>query len=107
MKPHGNSYENTEEHHLYEIRDKTTRTAYKFGICGEPLLPDGSSERAERQAVIFNRVAGWPRFFVLILAANIPGRAAARRLEDARIEDFLSQHGYLPPENRDHKKFKG
>jgi hypothetical protein len=55
MKPHANSHQNQEEHHLYEIYDTLEEDVYKYGICGEPLYADGSSPRANRQVREFNR----------------------------------------------------
>ena len=107
MKSHGNSYQNEEQHHLYEIRDKMTREAFKYGICGDPLRPDGTSERAEKQASLFSRIAGWTRFFAVILWAGIAGRAKARQKEDGYIEAFREKYGAYPPGNPDHKKYKG
>jgi hypothetical protein len=107
MKLHGNSYQNDDVHHLYEIRDKTTQKAHKYGICGHPLKEDGTSGRAEFQASLFNQIADWDRFFVVIILTDISGRANARILEDEYIESFLNEQGKLPPGNPNHKKFKG
>ena len=48
MKPHANSHENDAEHHLYEIFDVERNAVYKYGICGKPLLPDGTSPPRQR-----------------------------------------------------------
>ena len=63
MKPHANSHQNLEKHHLYEIYDTLEEEVYKYGICGEPLYADGSSPRANRQVREFNRLVGFLRFF--------------------------------------------
>jgi len=63
MKKHGNSNENEAEHHLYEIHDVERDDVYKYGICGDPLNPDRTSPRANRQIHDYNRAFGWIRFW--------------------------------------------
>ena len=99
-KPHANSHQNQADHHLYEIRDKQTNDTDKYGICGDPLLPDGSSPRANRQLRVFNRIAGWKRFFTIILLMGIPGRKRAEEIEDEYIEAYRQKHGQKPPGNQ-------
>ena len=98
-KPHANSNENDAEHHLYEIFDVERDDIYKYGICGRPLLPDGSSPRANVQVKLFNRVVGMVRFFARILLAGIPGRRRAKEIETDYIETYRKKHGYPPPGN--------
>lgn len=62
MSKHGNSYDNEAKHHLYEIRDTERDAVFKYGICGDPVNPDGSSPRGNEQALYFNKVAGCFRF---------------------------------------------
>lgn len=99
MKKHGNSNDNDAEHHLYEIHDVERNDVYKYGICGDPLNPDGTSPRANRQLRDFNRAFGWVRFLARILLTGIPGRREAKRIEDEYIEAYRQQHGHKPPGN--------
>ena len=99
MKKHGNSNQNESDHHLYEIYDVERRDVYKYGICGDPLLPDGSSPRANRQLRDYNRAFGWIRFLAKILLTGIRGRREAKRLEDEYIEAYRAKHGVKPPGN--------
>jgi hypothetical protein len=103
MKKHGNSNENEADHHLYEIRDKEYQDVYKYGICGEPLRPDGSSPRAARQVQELNRAVRWLRFFANVLLVNIPGRLTAKKLENDYIEKHKQEHGIIPPGNEEEK----
>ena len=99
MKKHGNHHENDAAHRLYEIRDRECEDVYKYGICGDPLNDDGTSPRAERQVREFNRAVRWLRFFANVLRSGIPGRLAARKLEDEYIEAYRQKHGAVPPGN--------
>lgn len=56
-KKHGNSLENNELHHLYQIKDQQENDIFKYGISGGALLPDGSSPRANKQVKTYNLVA--------------------------------------------------
>lgn len=58
MKRHGNSDQNDADHHPYEIYDEERKGTYKYGICGDPLYPDGSSPRATRQVNFLNGAVG-------------------------------------------------
>ena len=99
MKPHGNSHQNFSEHHLYEIQDTQTNDVHKYGICGDPLLSDGSSPRANKQLKMFNLIAGNKRFFAVILITNIAGRKRAEQIEQEYISAYLSKNGCNPPGN--------
>lgn len=99
MKPHANSHENDAEHHLYQIFDVERDDIFKFGICGKPLNPDGSSPRANEQVTLFNKVVGMVRFFAEILKTGIPGRKRAEEIEDEHIDEFEKKHGRKPPGN--------
>lgn len=79
MKKHGNSFENEEEHHLYEIRDRETKDVFKYGICGKPLRPDSTSSRANAQVRLFNKLVGWSRFFCKHPPERHQGAKARRR----------------------------
>ena len=96
---HGNDKRNQNEHHLYEIRDRQRNGLYKYGICGKPLNKDGPSPRANEQVSLFNRVAGWSRFFANILLTGIRGRRKAEEIEDEYINQYKKEHGHKPPGN--------
>ena len=99
MKEHGNSHDNREEHHLYEIRDRERKAIFKYGISGKPLNADGTSARANAQVRLFNKVAGWSRFFANILLTGIKGRKRAEEIEDEYISDYEKRYGEKPPGN--------
>lgn len=99
MNVHKNSYENMDEHHLYEIIDSEEKIVYKYGICGRPLNKDGSSPRANEQVTIFNRLVGYIRFFANILLIGINGRLKAKEIEDEYIDRFEKKHGRRPRGN--------
>ena len=99
MKHHANSHENDAEHHLYGIFDVERNGIYKFGICGKPLLKDGSSIRANEQVALFNRVVGMNRFFPIIFLTGISGRLRAEEIENDYINDYREKNGYNPPGN--------
>jgi hypothetical protein len=99
MKPHANSHENDALHHLYEIFDVERDTTYKYGVCGKPLNPDGSSPRANEQIALYNRLVGMIRFFARVLLTGIPGRKRAEEIEDQFIDNYRAQHGHNPPGN--------
>ncbi len=70
---------------------------YKYGISGEPLMKDGSSKRANRQVTLFNKVAGWLRFFARILLKDIEGREKALEIEKGYVEAYKEKNGGKPP----------
>lgn len=107
MSKHANSYDNEAEHHLYEVYDTERDTTFKYGICGDPLNDDGSSDRATEQAEFFNRIVGYFRFFATVLLAGIAGRRQARQIEDDHIEAYRQKHGKFPEGNQNHKKYRG
>lgn len=86
--PHGNSHQNKNPHHLYEIRDSLDDEVYKYGISDDPIGEDGLSSRVRKQLTLFNLVANFIRFVGRILIRDIPGRAEAKRLE----EEFIKKH---------------
>jgi hypothetical protein len=100
MRKHGNFYENDADHHLYEIHDVERNDVYKYGICGDPLNPDGTSPRANAQLRDYNRAFGWIRFLAKILLTGIPGRREAKRIENEFIAAYEEKHGIPPPGNR-------
>jgi hypothetical protein len=97
--PHGNSHQNFEAHHLYEIYDTFEEDVYKFGVCGNPLLPDGSSPRANRQVREFNRVVGMLRFIANIIMVGINGKKQAEEIEQDFIDQYESVRGRRPRGN--------
>lgn len=99
-KSHANSHENDADHHLYEIFDVERNDVCKYGICGKPLNPDGSSSRANEQVSLFNRiVGGMTRFFATVLLTGIPGRKRAEEIEDEYINAYKKKHGRNPTGN--------
>ena len=97
---HGNSNQNMEDHHLYEIVDNKKNEIYKYGISGRKLNPDGSSPRANEQIKEFNNLAGWIRYIVNILLTKIPGRIEAKCIEADYIENYKKKYGHKPKGNR-------
>ncbi len=92
--------ENFNLHHLYVIYDKQTGDIDKYGITDDPLEEDGLSGRTKEQLDLFNRIAGWERFFAEILYKDIPGRKKAREIERAHIRAYFDKHGHKPPGNK-------
>lgn len=99
MAKHGNSNESEAEHHLYEIRDRRFGGVYKYGICGKPLLKDGTSPRANEQVNYLNRAMQWSCFFAEIVLIGIPGRAKAKQVENEYIALHESLYGHKPQGN--------
>ena len=96
---HGNSYENEELHHLYEIIDRVDDSVFKYGISFKPIGKDGLSDRIREQVNLVNRIDKWQRFFARILILNIPGKREARRLEIEHIQNYIIEHGERPRGN--------
>jgi len=99
MKPHANSHLNEEYHHLYEIFDTVEGDTYKYGISCEPLYPDGSSPRANRQVREFNRLVGFLRFLAKVVRTGIPGRKRAEEIEQEAISIYEEKYGKRPRGN--------
>lgn len=100
MPFHGNSYRNEKPHLLYVIYDKETGGVDKYGITDDPLEEDGLSGRIREQLDLFNRIAGWQRFYAEVLMTGIPGRRKAREIETSHIKAFFKEHGHKPPGNK-------
>jgi hypothetical protein len=96
MTPHGNSYKNKRLHHVYVIFDKQEDDIYKYGISHDPIESDGLSARFRDQLDLFNRIAGWSRFYAEILHYDIEGRLKARQIEQQLIRDYKTLHGRRP-----------
>jgi URI fold toxin 2 len=99
MSGHGNSLQNPNPHHLYEIRDNKDDDVFKYGISDEPIGSDGMSKRMRSQIDILNNAVGWLRFIAAILLTKIPGRSKAKELEDAYIDQYFDKHGRNPRGN--------
>ncbi|MBL7814178.1 MAG: hypothetical protein JNL70_04155 [Saprospiraceae bacterium] len=99
MNFHGSSKQNTNPHHLYEIRDNEIDDTFKYGISAEPIAADGLSKRMRVQLSFLNLVAGYQRYTGHILIENIPDRVEAWRLEDEYIETYKSIFGFRPKGN--------
>ena len=99
MIPHGNSYLNKKLHHVYVIFDKEKDDIYKYGISHDPIESDGLSARLRDQLDLFNRIAGWSRFYAEILHDNLQGRVKACEIEQQLIRDYKNLYGYRPTGN--------
>ena len=99
MSDHGNSLQNPNPHHLYEIRDHDDDTVFKYGISDDPVEKDGLTKRLRIQVDFLNRAVGWLRFVGVVLVKNIAGRAAAKKLENEFIDQFRMDHGRRPRGN--------
>ncbi len=98
-KKHGNSLENEELHHLYEIDDNEEQDIFKYGISGEPLLLDGSSRRATKQVRSYNLIANKNKFSSKVLIIDIEGREKALLIEDDHIKEYEKIYGRKPRGN--------
>ena len=99
MSGHGNSLQNPNPHHLYEIRDKKDGDVFKYGISDDPIGSDGMSKRMRNQIAILDNAVDWLRFVGNILLRNIPGRARAKEMEDEYIDRYFDEHGRNPRGN--------
>lgn len=99
MDKHGNSLENENPHHLYEIRDLVEDDVFKYGISDDPIERDGLSKRMRSQINFLNRAIGFLRFVGHILQHYIPGRARAKEMEDEYIDRYFDVHGRKPRGN--------
>lgn len=99
MPVHKNSHKNLLDHHLYAIIDSEQEDIFKYGISCEKLEKDGSSPRAKRQLKLFNRLAGWLRYYAKVLLTKIPGRKRAEEIEEEYILQYKEEKGFRPPGN--------
>ncbi len=106
MNFHGNSLQNGERHHLYEIVDSEDETVFKYGIYDNPIEADGISKRIREQLELGNLYAGWDRYFARILLTGIEDRERALEIEDEHIKAFRKKHGRKPRGNRRERKPK-
>ncbi len=99
MKPHGNSLQNDNIHHLYEIYKKEDGDTYKYGISDDPIEADGLSERARKQLLEMNRAAEFAKYAAQILLIDIQGRVEATRIEINYIDAYYLKNGRNPVGN--------
>ncbi len=99
MNFHGNSRQNTKEHHLYAIHDKEEADVFKYGISDKPIGADGYSQRMQEQVDFLNRAVGWARYFAEVLIRGIAGNAKARQVEDDFINAYRERYGRNPRGN--------
>jgi URI fold toxin 2 len=97
--PHGNSHKNKNPYHLYAIDDTLEKELFKYGITDDPLETDGLPARLRKQLNLFNLVANFIRFVGRIIKSDIPGRAAAEKMEDEFIDQYEQEHGRRPRGN--------
>ena len=96
MKPHGNSLDNFNLHHLYVILKKEDGDTFKYGISDDPIEADGLSERVRRQVFEMNRAAEYDKYAAQILLTDIEGRAEAARIERTFIDDYYYKNERNP-----------
>jgi len=96
MSQHGNSKQNDKSQHLYGIYESGTNKLFKYGISAGAIGLDGMSKRMRIQVTFLNLGAGFNKFFAKILLSDIPGRAAAERIEQEYIDAYWEQHGQNP-----------
>ncbi|MEM8527848.1 MAG: hypothetical protein AAGG68_24615 [Bacteroidota bacterium] len=99
-KVHGNSRQNQEEHHLYEIIDSVDNDVVKYGISAEEISEDGYSSRMRLQINFVNSFVGWMRFFGRILVKGIKGRIKAEQIEQEHIKEYEEKNGQKPRGNK-------
>ena len=85
--PHGNSHQNQNDYHLYEIKDLQEDEVFKYGISDEPIGQDGLSKRMRVQLYILNLGAAWIRYAAQILMTGIPGRKKAEEIRLVAVGD--------------------
>ena len=105
-KPHGNSHENQELHHLYAIDDLENNDVFKYGISDDPIEEDGLSKRMRQQLDLYNLIAGCLRFVGRILKVNILGRKKAEEIEREYVEEYYKKYGRYPKGNREKQRKK-
>jgi URI fold toxin 2 len=99
MNEHGNSLDNNNPHHLYQIWDEEEKDVFKYGISDDPIEKDGLSKRIRIQTDLLNRAVGWIRFVGSVLIKGISGRILAKKLEDEHIDAYFDQNGRKPRGN--------
>ncbi len=89
MSDHGNSLQNPNPHHLYEIRDTVENNVFKYGITDDPIGKDGLSKRIRSQVNVLNPAVGFVPYIGMVLLRNIQGRAKAKAIEDEYIDRYF------------------
>jgi URI fold toxin 2 len=96
MNPHGNSLDNPNLHHLYEIYKKADGDTFKFGISDDPIDADGLSERVRKQVFEMNRAAEYDKYKAQVLLIELEGRAEAAQIERTFIDRYFDKNGRNP-----------
>ena len=99
MKPHGNSLDNQNIHHLYEIFRIVNGDTYKYGISDDPIEEDGLSERVRKQKIEMNRAVEYDKYNAQILITHIQGREEALLIEREYIDAYYHKNGQNPVGN--------
>ncbi len=98
---HGNAKLNDNLHHLYEVFKRIDRDTFKYGISDDPIdEEDGLAARVREQLEEWNMAAEYQKFGAEILLKDIPGRAAALRIERQHIDAYFEKHGRNPVGNK-------
>jgi hypothetical protein len=98
---HGNSKDNPNPHHLYNIFKRIDRDTFKFGISDDPIdLEDGLSVRVREQIDEWNMAAEYSKFDGETLLTDIPGRSAALDIERSYIDAYYEKNGRNPIGNK-------
>lgn len=97
---HGNSKNNPNNHHLYDIYKISDRDTFKYGISDDPIEEDGLSSRVRDQLEEMNLAAEYHKFDAEILLTDIPGRAEALRIEREYIDEYYHNIGRNPIGNK-------
>ena len=97
---HGNSKNNPNLHHLYDIYKKSDRDTFKYGISANPVEEDGYSARVRDQLEEMNLAAEYDKFGADILLKDISGRTEAHRLELEYINAYYEKYGRNPIGNK-------
>lgn len=85
---------------MYEITDKKEEDTYKYGISGQKLDEDNTSDYVEKQTELLNDGANEDRYKYGILLKNIESRQKALQLEDDHILDYEGKNGHFPRGNK-------
>jgi hypothetical protein len=96
MKPHGNSLDNFNLHHVYIIVKNQDGDVFKYGISDDPIEADELSERVRKQVFEMNRAAEYDKYAAQILLMDIEGRAMAARVERNLIDAYYDKNGRNP-----------
>ncbi|MBC2368826.1 hypothetical protein HBP99_09265 [Listeria booriae] len=103
-KIHANSRLSMRRNHGYEIYTKSggKKNVVKVGISAGRLNKNGTSRRANKQVLDWNRQAGYQKYHARIVKKNIKGRTKALKWEQGHITRVWRAGAKLDP--RRHKK---